>query len=94
MKLINEVPLNLTGTAFGISENLLNFTRNEKSLNLISKLKYFYQQTFLWVTLIVRCMLDFALRRLTNYIILEFIHWRNSEKREHYIYVQFRLELH
>jgi hypothetical protein len=34
MKLINEVPLNLTGTAFGITGNLLNSTRNEKSLNL------------------------------------------------------------
>jgi hypothetical protein len=34
MKLINEVPLNWTGTVFGITGNLLIFTRNEKSLNL------------------------------------------------------------
>jgi hypothetical protein len=34
MKLINEAPLNLTGTVFGITGNLLNLTRNEKSLNL------------------------------------------------------------
>jgi hypothetical protein len=34
MKLINEVPLNLTGTVFGITGHLLDFTRNEKSLNL------------------------------------------------------------
>jgi hypothetical protein len=34
MKLINEVALNLTGTVCGITENLLNFTRNEKSLDL------------------------------------------------------------
>jgi hypothetical protein len=34
MKLINEVPLNLTGTVFAITGNLLNFTKNEKSLNL------------------------------------------------------------
>jgi hypothetical protein len=34
MKLVNEVPLNLTGTVFEITRNLLNFTRNEKLLNL------------------------------------------------------------
>jgi hypothetical protein len=31
---LNEVPLDLTGTVLGITGNLLNFTRNEKSLNL------------------------------------------------------------
>jgi hypothetical protein len=34
MKLLKEVPLNLTRTVFGITGNLLNFTRNKKSLNL------------------------------------------------------------
>jgi hypothetical protein len=29
MKSINEVPLNLTGTVFGITGNLLNFTTNK-----------------------------------------------------------------
>jgi hypothetical protein len=38
IKLINQVPLNLTGTVFCISGKLLNFTRNEKSLNLTENL--------------------------------------------------------